>query len=186
VLSPTTLVRFGLEYNVVDGIQHNPYRNVYAGGGPVAERHPDHRERRDAFIKVNQYLDNRSSLKLSYRLYDDDWGILSHELGSKLSQYVTHGLSAVYEYRWYTQTAADFYRGEYTDAEGIGGYRSGDYRMADLSSHLFGVTLSLDLDAFVTDHATLRRLALRFNYDRYFNSNNYSANILETGLDYRF
>jgi hypothetical protein len=186
VVTPTTLVRLGVEANVVSGLQHNPYRNVYAGGTNVPERHPDHRFRRDAFLKLNQYLNNRSSLKLNYRLYNDDWGIISHELGSKLSQYVTHGLSATYEYRWYTQSSADFYRDEYVDPQGVDGYRSGDYRMAALSSHLFGVTLSMDLDAFVMDNALLRRLALRFNYDRYFNSNNYSANILETGLDYRF
>lgn len=186
ILSPTTLLRLGLEYNIVDGLQHNPYRNVYAGGGPVGERHPNHRERRDAFLKLNQYLSNRSSLKLNYRLYNDDWGILSHEIGSKLSQYVTHGLSARYEYRYYTQTAADFYRNEYAAADGIGGYRSGDYRTAPLSSHLFGVTLNLDLNAYAVENAVMSRMALFFNYDRYFNSNNYSANILETGLDYRF
>lgn len=186
ILSPTTLVRLGLEYNVVDGLQHNPYRNVFAGGAHVAERHPEHRERRDAFLKLSQYLNNRSSLKFSYRFYDDDWGIDSHEVGSKLSQYITPGLSARYEYRWYTQTSADFYRAEYEDVNGVGGFRSGDYRMGPLSSHLFAVGLDFDLDALAIDHQVLRRIALRVEYDRYFNSNNYSANILETGLDYRF
>src|SRR5262245_16629942 len=61
VLSPTTMVRFGLEYNLVEGLQHNPYRNVYAGGTNVPERHPDMRQRQDAFVKLNQYLANHSS-----------------------------------------------------------------------------------------------------------------------------
>ena len=65
----------------------------------MPERHPDHRQRRDVFLRVNQYLPNRSSLKLNYRLYNDDWGVTSHELGSSLSQYVTQGVSARYEYR---------------------------------------------------------------------------------------
>src|SRR5262249_396018 len=30
VLSPTTLLRMGVEYNHVEGLQHNPYRNVFA------------------------------------------------------------------------------------------------------------------------------------------------------------
>src|SRR5262249_5129838 len=144
VLSPTTLLRMGVEYNHVEGLQHNPYRNVFAGGSHVPERHPDHRERRDAFIKLHQYLANRSSLKLHYRLSDDDWGILSHEISSPLSQSLTPGMFASYEYRWYTQTAANFYRPLYTSITGVDGYLTGDYRMAPLASHLFGVALDFD------------------------------------------
>lgn len=186
VVTPTTLVRAGVELNFVSGLQHNPYRNVYAGGTRVPERHPEQRERRDAFVRVSQYLPQRSSLKLAYRLYNDDWGIWSHEVGTRLSQYLTAGLAARWEYRWYTQNAADFHRDEYEDVNGIGGYRSGDYRMDRLTSHLFGAALDADLDALAVVHPVMRRLALRLSYERYFNSNNYSANILETGVDFRF
>jgi hypothetical protein len=186
ILSPTTLLRWGLEYNIVNGLQHNPYRNVFAGGSYVPERHPEHRERRDTFVRLNQYLPNRASLKLNYRLYNDDWGITSHEIGTSLSQYITHGLAASYEYRYYTQTEARFYRNEYLTAAGIDGYRSGDYRMNALASHLFGASLRMDLEALAVEHRLLGRTALWLNYQRYFNSNNYSANILETGLDLRF
>ncbi len=186
VLSPTTLVRFGLEYNLVNGLQHNPYRNVYAGGTNLPERHPDARQRRDAFVRLNRALPNRSSVKLSYRLYNDDWGIVSHEVGSRLSQYLTRGVSMRWEYRWYTQNAADFFRSEYLDVNGIGGFRSGDYRLAELSSHLFGAALRMDLDALAPTHTTLRKLTVWLDVERYFNSNNYSANVIETGVDFRF
>jgi Protein of unknown function (DUF3570) len=186
ILTPTTLVRLGLEYNMVNGLQHNPYRNVYAGGTNVPERHPDHRERRDAFVKLNQYVSNRSSIKLNYRYYNDDWGIDSHELDARLNQYITQGVFAGYQYRYYTQTPAKFYRPEYILVTGIDGYRTGDYRMAALASHLFGAKLNMDLDAIAAEHALLRRLGLWVDYERYFNSNNYSADIFETGLDFRF
>ena len=186
IVSPTTLFRLGVEYNVVDGLQHNPYRNVYAGGTHVAERHPDHRERRDAFFKLNQYLPNRSSVKLDYRFYNDDWGIWSHEIESDLDQYITHSLSAHYEYRYYTQTRAYFYRSEYATSNGVDGFLSGDYRMNDLASHLFGCSFHLDLDALAQAHPFLGRAALWLDYQRYFNSNNYSADIVETGVDFHF
>jgi hypothetical protein len=186
VLTPKTLLRVGIEHNWVEGLQHNPYRNVYAGGTNVAERHPAERQRSDAFVRLHQYIDNRSSIKLSYRVYADDWGIESHEIGTKLSQYVTQGVFARYEYRYYTQTPAEFYRDAYPSVTGIGGYLSGDYRMADLASHLFGFALNLDFDAIAADHRMLRRMGLWFNYERYFNSNNYSANIVETALGFRF
>jgi hypothetical protein len=186
VLSPTTLLRWGVEYFVVDGLQHNPYRNVYAGGTHVPERHPDHRERRDTFLRLNQYLSNRSSLKLSYRLYNDDWGITSHELGSSINQYITHGLVVAYEYRYYTQTPARFYRDEYLTTNGVDGYLSGDYRMNYLASHLFRASTQMDLGALAPTHRLMSRTGLWFNWERYFNSNNYTANILETGVDFHF
>ncbi len=119
IVSPKLMVRMGLEYNLVSGLQHNPYRNVYAGGTTVPERHPDHRQRRDLFVDANQYLANRSSVKVAYRLYDDDWGILSHEIGTELNQYVTHGIFATWRYRYYTQSPADFYRENYATTSGV-------------------------------------------------------------------
>jgi hypothetical protein len=186
VVSSTTMVRYGVEYNVVEGLQHNPYRNVYAGGTNVPERHPDHRERRDAFVKLNRYFDNRSSVRLSYRLYNDDWGIVSHELSSKLSQYITQGMFVRYQYRYYTQTPARFYRDEYLTTNGVDGYLSGDYRVGPLAAHLFGLSLNFDLGTMASRMPMLGRAALVVGYERYFNSNNYSADILETGLDFRF
>jgi uncharacterized protein DUF3570 len=186
ILSPTTLVRVGIEGNIVDGLQHNPYRRVYAGGTSVPEQHPRTRDRRDAFVKINHYLQNRSSVRLDYRFYTDDWGVLSHETSTQLSQYLTHGMFAQYEYRYYTQTAADFYRPEYASTTGIGGYLTGDYRLGPLSSHLFGVTLNFDLGQLAADTPALRRFNLSLDYERYFNNNNYSADILETGIDFRF
>ena len=81
---------------------------------------------------------------------------------------------------------ADFYRLVYPSTDGVGGYLTGDYRMAALSSHLFGVAVNLDFGVLAAESATLRRLRARMSYDRYFNSNNYSANILESGVDFRF
>lgn len=185
-LTPTTLFRVGLEYNVVNGLQHNPYRNVYAGGTNVPERHPDERQRRDAFVKVNQYISNRSSIKLHYRLYDDDWGIVSNEIDTNLNQYITQGMIVRYDYRYYTQTSADFYRPEYATVDGIGGYRTADYRMGPLSSHLFGVSLDMDMAELGVTARVLNRMGVWVNYERYFNNNNYSANIVETALDFRF
>ena len=186
VASPTTMLRYGLEYNVVRGLQHNPYRNVYAGGTNVPERHPDDRGRADAFLRLHQYLSNRSSVKLGYRFYTDDWGVRSHEIDTRLSQYLTHGAFVRWQYRWYTQTNATFWSDDYTSVTGIDGWLTGDYRLGPLSSHLFGMGVDFDLDALAADSPWLSRFAVRMNYERYFNSNNYSAGFFTTGLDYRF
>lgn len=185
-LTPTMELRVGAELNLVRGLQHNPYRNVYAGGAPRPERHPDRRERRDLFVKLSRYFRSRSSLKVDYRYYTDDWGVRSHTVGGTLDQYVTGNAVVQYRYRFYTQGAADFFRPEYADADGIDGCRSGDYRLDDFDSHLFGARLRLNLGAFRDAQKVLRRLDLTLQYERYFNTNNFSANIFESGLAYRF
>jgi hypothetical protein len=86
----------------------------------------------------------------------------------------------------YTQTAADFFRTTYSSVDGVGGFLTGDYRLGVLSSHLFGAALRADLEAFAPTRAFMRRMTLWLDLERYFNSNNYSANILETGLEFRF
>ena len=186
VLTPTTLLRVGAEMNKVEGLQHNPYRNVYAGGGPEPELHPDERLRRDLFVRVNQYVSNGSSVKLAYRYYADDWGIDSHEMGAKLHQHVGEWVDVRYRYRYYRQTAADFYRAEYETADGIDGYRTGDYRMRDMTSHLFGSRLDLDLGVFALQSRWLSSFEIGFGYERYFNDANFSANVFESGLHFEF
>ena len=186
VLGRTTMARVGLELNQVNGLQHSPYRNVYVDGGNVAERHPDQRTRQDVFVKINQYFGNRSSLKLDYKLYGDDWGIRSHTVGTRLSQYVSPDFVVRYRYRYYTQTAADFFRSEYLVAGGIDGYQTGDYRMGEFAAHLFGTRVDWRLASLFGDDRFWSRLQLSLGFERYFNSNNFSANIFESGLSLAF
>jgi hypothetical protein len=186
VLSPTFTIRYGGEVNLVHGLQHNPYRNVYAGGTRVPERTPGERLRQEAFIKASKYLLNRSSLKATYQLYHDDWGITAHTITGQLNQYVTEKVIVHYQYRFHTQSAAYFWRSEYDDVNGIDGYRTGDYRLEAMKAHLFGAGIDFNLGAVSDRSNVLRRLELQIDYQRYFNSNNFSANILESGLVYAF
>jgi hypothetical protein len=185
-LTPTTLVRVGAEYSAVKGLQHNPYRNVYAGGGNVPERHPAERLRRDLFVRLNQYFRNRSSVWLTYVFYSDDWGVHAHTAGIKLNQVVTGDVAVRYRYRYHTQDAADFQRSEYATADGVDGYLTGDYRLGRLSAHLMGAKLDFGLAALGTNRGILERTFFSVGFERYFNSNNFSANVLEMGFDLKF
>lgn len=182
VLTPTTTARAGTEFNHVRGLQQDPYRNVYVAGTNVPENHPDDRMRRDFFASVNQYITNRSSLNLDYRYYNDDWGVASHAIGLKLNQYVTDDLVFRYRYRYYTQGAAMFYRDEYTQSGGVNGYMTGDYRLSDFGANLFGGRIQWHTGRLLEHIGISAPAQLMFSYERYFNSNNFSANVVETGL----
>ena len=184
LVTPGTLLRVGAEISAVRGLQHNPYRNVYAGGGHEPERHPDRRTRRDVFLRVNQYLTNRSSVKASYRFYNDDWGVRSHTIGGRLAQYLTPKIRAGYRYRYYSQNESWFFAPEYELSEGLRGYRTGDYRLGVFSAHLFGAQLAMDFPGVPAK--SWGHLGLLLKYERYFNSNDFSANIFESALSYKF
>jgi hypothetical protein len=182
ILTRTTLLRVGAELNTVNGLQHDPYRNVYVAGANVPENHPDHRFRRDLFMGVNQYFYNRSSVNLEYRYYSDDWGVSSHTVGVKLNQYVSDAVTVRYRYRYYGQGAATFYRDEYTEAGGVNGFQTNDYRLGDFGSHLFGGRVLWRPWPSLGGPGFMAGAEVMFSYERYFNSNNFSANIIETGL----
>ncbi len=186
VLDRDTVLRVGVEHFRVSGLQHNPYRNVYVDGGNLPERHPDSRDRSDFYLRVHRYLPMRASIKLLWKHYFDDWGIGSDTIGARLSQYVGENVVVRYRYRYYRQDQADFYRDEYTEPGGVDGYRTGDFRMGAFDAHLFGTRIHWALRDVFARAGALQGLALQLSYERYFNSNNFSANILEAGFTLDF
>ena len=147
------------------------------------ERHPDHRERRDAFVKLNQYL--QQPLEREAQL-----PLLRRRLGHRLAR-ARHASSAStspaassrsYEYRWYTQT-----RGRLLSRRVRDDRRHRRLPLGRLP-HGGAVLAPVRLRARPRSRRrsrrgspVLRRMGVRLGYERYFNSNNYSANILETG-----
>jgi Protein of unknown function (DUF3570) len=182
ILTRTTVLRAGVELNTVHGLQHDPYRNVYVAGANVPENHPNHRVRRDLYMGVNQYFYNRSSVNLEYRYYSDDWGVSSNTIGVKLNQYINDAFTVRYRYRYYGQGAATFYRDEYTAVGGVDGFQTNDYRLGDFNSHLFGGRVLWRPWPAMRGPGFMASAEVMFSYERYFNSNNFSANIIETGL----
>ena len=182
ILSPRTVLRAGLEHFRVDGLQHNPYRNVYVDGGNLPELHPDTRNRSDVYLRLHRYLAMRASVKLLWKHYFDSWGVRSNTFGARLSQYVGDDVVVRYRYRYYRQSHADFFSEDYAEPGGIDGYRTGDYRLGDFGAHLFGTRMSWSLGRVIAERGSLRSLSLQLGYERYFNSNNFSANIFEAGI----
>lgn len=184
-VSPRTLTQLGFETTWVHGFQSNPYRQVYAGGQRLPERHPDRRLRQALFAQIDRYLFTRSSVSLRARYYDDDWGVHAGTFDAHLNQYVGEHLIVRYRYRYHLQTAAYFYRDLYTDPEGVDGYRTADYKLDDFDSHLFGVKLSVPFEGLAV-RPWMSGLVLDLKYERYFDSKSFAANVLETGFTWPF
>ncbi len=186
ILTTTSRARFGIELNSVSGQQHDPYRSVYVAGEIEPELHPTARSRRNAFLNFSQYLGNESSLKADFRYYQDDWEVASQTYGLKLSQRISRELTVRYRYRYYTQLPAWFYRDDYRNSTNVDGYQTADYRLGSYGAHLFGGHITWHPERLLGGVDFLEHTELNFTYERYFNSNNFTANVFETSVSIAF
>ena len=185
MLSMRSRTSVGFAATWVNGLQSNPYRQVYAGGERVPERHPEHRFRGAVFGQYDLYFLHRASLSLRARWYDDDWGVQAGTFDAHVNQYVGQHLIVRYRYRYHVQSAAYFQRDFYESAAGVDRYVTGDYKLDDFASNLFGVKLSVPF-AGLAVAPWARGVVLDVKVERYFDSKSFAANVLETGFTWPF
>lgn len=122
ILNPETVLQFAYEVNHKKGYLQSPYRYVGLGGDGlcigtavycVPESHPDMRTRHALVIDSRRSLAEDSALGLGYRFYIDDWGVMSHTGVFQFSSLFGEESGITFRYRFYTQSAASFYKAIY-------------------------------------------------------------------------
>jgi hypothetical protein len=146
VLNRRTLLTLNYTNSRVAGYQTDPYKLitvVHATSGAPLEPYlfESRPERRLKHAVAGELLGNlgRDVMTLSYRYFDDDWGINSHtgELNYRLNYAANQYLQP--NVRWYHQTAADFYRRYLVAGEPTPAFASADYRLGDLTAMTYGL-----------------------------------------------
>lgn len=151
VLTRRTVLSLNYTNSRLSGYQSDPYKLVSmvdAGGDPVPvtatldeylyEKRPDARTKHAAAAELIQNL-GRDVLTLSYRYFDDDWGIVSNtgEVAYRLNFAPDRYLQP--NFRQYHQSAADFYRRYLVQGAALPEFVSADYRLGDLSAVSYGL-----------------------------------------------
>jgi hypothetical protein len=152
------------DYIHQQGLLATRYQRVYfADKSERVENLPDKRTKLPFGIRASYFMGDRFILRAYYRYYMDDWGIKAHtaniELPIKLSPFV----SVSPFYRYYTQTAADYFApyGAHTIAEN---FYSSDYDLSAFSSQFFGTGLRLMPAKGVFRIAHFTMLELRYGH----------------------
>jgi hypothetical protein len=160
LLSPDLYATFVYDFMDVHGYQANPYRKVSGSEAPVPERAPRYRYRHAASAGLRGYLPaSATTYVLGYRFYADDWGILAHNVEARLVQELTPGLEVRARYRFYTQSAAFFYKDTYSKAQIDGDkYVTDDAKLDAYHTQVFGLQVlgALSLIGATGDWAELR------------------------------
>jgi hypothetical protein len=147
VLSRRWLLGISTSLATEDGYLTDPYKVLSVidarTGVPVseiAERRPDRRERKSVQADSVYHFES-NILYLSYRRYWDDWGIGSHTIDARYR--LPRGTLEFIEphLRFYSQSAADFYRFGLVEGEALPQYATSDYRMNSFKSITLGATV---------------------------------------------
>ncbi len=158
VLGPSTALRVNFSFSDSSGYLTDPYKILSVvdpvtgdtlphtpppgmsgpSGVYLYESRPDSRSKQSLYAEVKHDFSGRV-LGVSYRYATDDWGIDSHTLDARLRFPVGESSYLEPHLRYYTQTAADFYRFSLVEGEPLPQFASADARLAELD----GVTAGL-------------------------------------------
>jgi hypothetical protein len=115
------------------------------------EQRPDSRSRNILFFRGVHHL-TEDVINVSYRLFNDDWGINSHTLDFRYRFQMTAKQYLQPHIRYYTQSKADFYRhdlvqGSDVNADGSASvqYASSDYRVGAFDGTTLGLSYGIRL-----------------------------------------
>ncbi|MDA3960152.1 MAG: DUF3570 domain-containing protein [Planctomycetota bacterium] len=157
LLSPRSLIRSNFVFGLDDGYINDPYK-IVSVVDPVTgelvsdadrryryENRPDSKARFAWYNAWQQMLRDNDVLRVSYRLYGDDWGTISNTIDGFYRWQMTDTVFFEPHLRWYQQTAADFYRTSLVATDNPE-HVSADYRLADMMTYTVGLTAGWDLN----------------------------------------
>ncbi len=177
-----------------NGLLSTPFQRVYFGDvedffiddfqlADDVERLPENRFKMPFGGRLNYYLNDLLVLRTYYRFYWDDWGITSHTASLEIPFKLTDKFTLYPTYRYYTQTAADYF---YPKEEALSTYEfyTSDYDLSKYDAHQYGAGIQYK-DIFTSAKIFgfgLKTIDVRFNqYDR---SDGLSAFIITLGTTF--
>ncbi|MFO7979159.1 MAG: DUF3570 domain-containing protein, partial [Bacteroidales bacterium] len=129
------------------------------------ERLPSSRLKIPVGVRFNQYLNEFLVFRSYYRYYFDDWGIQSHTFDAELAIKLGQNFTIFPSYRFYNQTAADYFA-PFEELLSTDEYYTSDYDLSKFDANQFGFGIKYN-DIFSKHHIWkfgLKNLTLDYNY----------------------
>lgn len=147
------------------------------------ERLPDTRFKLPIGARFNYYINEIISLRTYYRYYYDDWGITAHTANIELPIKISNKITLYPTYRYYTQTAADYFA-PYEELLSTSEFYTSDYDLSEFNANQFGFGISY------TDIFTTRRIwklglkSVDLKYSNYKRNTGLTAGIISAGFKF--
>lgn len=160
-----------------------PFHRVYFTDNSVhVEKLPDTRMKIPLGFRANYFIGDKVVLRSFYRYYNDDWGLNAHTVELETSVKVSPFLSITPFYRFYKQTAVDYFK-PYKTHTAADQYYTSNYDLSDFSSNFFGAGFRMMPPKGVFGIQRLNMLELR--YGHYQKSYSMNANIISLNLKFK-
>jgi hypothetical protein len=206
LLSPITSVTLNVGWGRTTGFLADPYRLILqntqvifdgSNGPPVflpqfyPENRPDTREHSTVYVAINHSVGRlHGAVEASYRFYRDTFGTDAHTVDLAWFQKLGEHLVLRPGFRFYDQTAANFYRVDLNGApftptgrpEPAGPFFSSDYRLSAFRSYNYGVKAIWTIAAAWQLDVGLERYEMRGTDNRTSRSAYPTATIVTAGL----
>lgn len=155
------------DFHLADDIERLPYSRIKVAVGG----------------RLNFYLNQTFVIRTFYRYYFDDWGIVSNTASIEIPIKITDKFTLYPSYRFYNQTAADYFA-PYEDHLSTQKYYTSDYDLSEYSANQYGFGISYT-DVFTKSHLWkfgLKSIDLKFaQYER---DSGLSASIITGGFKF--
>jgi hypothetical protein len=156
VLNRTTVLRVNYSYSDSSGYLNDPYKilsvvdpvsgdtlsRVPVGQGPngvyLFESRPDARTKQSLYTEVKHAF-GKPVMHFTYRFMTDDWGIDSNTAEVRVRWPLGADSYIEPQLRYYTQSAADFYRASIVSGAALPRYASADFRLGDFDATTVGI-----------------------------------------------
>lgn len=145
----------GITYEAIadEGFLNNPYRQVRyedpnsaTGYSFESEVYPRTRSSNAIAFNTRYHLPYRAAVHGGYRFFTDSWGIDAHNFDVGYTHPVREGWVFDLSYRYYTQSAAEFYSDLFTH-ESAQNFLARDKELSTFNSHTIRLGASYDLIA---------------------------------------
>ncbi|WP_405396201.1 DUF3570 domain-containing protein [Maribacter sp. Asnod2-G09] len=194
ILSKNLQGSLALDFIQQDGLLSTPFQRVYFSDvadsfidnfqlADAIEQLPDTRFKVAAGGRLNWYINETFVVRSFYRYYYDDWGINSHTASVEVPIKLTDKFTIYPSYRYYQQSAADYFFG-YEEAVSTDTFYTSDYDLSKYSANQFGMGVSYT-DIFTKMHIWklgLKSIDLKFyKYDR---DTTFGSSIITAGFKF--
>jgi len=152
VINRRMITQFNYSYSMVDGYLTDPFKilSVVNQSGLTQdylyEKRPDKRQKQSLYAQAKYHFDS-TVLDLSYRYMWDDWKINSHTIDSRLRIPLSSNSYIEPHFRYYQQTAADFYQPFLQQADPLPKFASADYRIGEMNAYTAGIKYGITLQS---------------------------------------
>lgn len=152
VITSNTLLSFNFGISQKQGFLNDPYKRALIDNEVFYENRPGRKLEELAFLQLTHFIEPwDASVEVSYRFGNNDQGSHSHTAMIAFYKYLFEKRLVVRpSFRFYTQTAADYYATEFT---GNPEFYSSDYRLSAEQTFNFGLSVRWNVvpDKFSVD-----------------------------------